>query len=84
MSPCRKGHVILKLFNLLTGELGPALFRRGLFVKGKELGEFFKKQPDRFWAGCRMARIDGETVEANKLAEVDWGDGMVFLQFEDR
>jgi len=83
-SPRRKGHVILKLFNLLTGELGPALFKRGLSVKGKDLGEFFKKQSDRFWSGCRMARIDGERVEAHKLAHIDWGDRKVCLQFQNR
>jgi hypothetical protein len=83
-SPCRKGHVILKLFNLLTGELGPTLFKRGLCVKGKDLGEFFKERSDRFWAGCRMARIDEDNVETNKLADIDWGDGMVLLQFQDR
>ena len=81
-APDREGTIVLKLFNLLTGELGPKVLKRGIWIEGKDLGELFSARSDRFRAGCLVARIDGDRVNPDNLADIEWGDGMVFLQMQ--
>jgi len=66
------GSVGLKLFNLLVAELGPGFLRRGILLPFKELSDFLAGQPPEFWAGCRQARLDGESVNLRHLAEGEW------------
>jgi len=81
--PDREGKIVLKLFNLLTRELGPIVLKRGIWIEGKDLGELFSARSDRFRAGCLAARIDGDRVNPDNLADIEWGDGMVFLWLQD-
>src|SRR4030042_6279318 len=41
-----EGFVLLKLFNLLPAEIGPAVLARGMWLKGEELNRFLKELPD--------------------------------------
>jgi len=68
----REGFIVLKLFNLLMDELGPAFLRRGVFMKWGLLKEFLQKLPKDFWAGCPVPRVDGEEVEVDELLRIDW------------
>jgi hypothetical protein len=76
----RQGTVILKLFNLLGKELGPGFLKRGVWIKGKALEEFFQTQGDDFWAGCGGIRVDGKTIAPDQLTNVRWEEKKVFLQ----
>ena len=78
--PHEEGMIFLKLFNLLLKELGPFFFKRGIWVKGKDLSDFFKRQPDDFWAGCREAKLDGEKIDLEMLKEINWADEYILLQ----
>jgi hypothetical protein len=68
----REGFIILKLFNLLMDELGPALLHRGVFIKKEVLKEFLKNLPKDFWAGCQVPQVDGEEVEVDELLRMNW------------
>jgi len=57
------GRVVVKLFNLVTAELGPGFLRRGILLPSNELEEFLAGQPLQFWAGLRQARLDDAPVE---------------------
>jgi hypothetical protein len=81
--PKKEGMVVLKLFNLLTKELGPSLLKQGVWIQGKDLQYFFKRQPDRFWAGCRKALLNGEAIDLKELAARDWPPDYVFLKLEE-
>ena len=80
--PDREGTIVLKLFNLLTRELGPIVLKRGIWIEGKDLGEFFSARSDRFRAGCLMAQIDGDRIDPDNLTHIDWGDEKIFLQIQ--
>jgi hypothetical protein len=82
-TPCSEGTIVLKIFNLLTGELGPIVLKRGIWIEGKNLGEFFRAQSARLRAGCLMAQIDGDKVAPDNLVDIEWGDGMIFLRLQD-
>ena len=81
--PVREGMVFLKLFNLLLRELGPHFLKRGIWVDGKILEDFFKSQSDDFRAGCRSARLDGERIEPDKLSDIKLMNEKVFLQLQE-
>jgi len=76
----KEGTVMLKLFNLVAGDIGPRFLKQGIWIKGKNLQVFFRKAPDHFWAGCRAAEIDGRHLEVDKLSNLDWGQQQVFLK----
>jgi hypothetical protein len=68
----REGFIVLKLFNLLMEELGPALLHRGVFIKKEVLKEFLRNLPKDFWAGCQVPKVDGEEVKVDELLERNW------------
>jgi len=78
--PHHEGMIFLKLFNVLLKELGPSFLKRGILIKGKDLSDFFKRQPDDLWAGCKEAKLDGEKIDLETLKEINWVNTHVFLQ----
>ena len=68
----QEGFIVLKLFNLLMDELGPALLHRGVFIKKEVLKEFLKNLPKDFWAGCNPPQVDGEEVKVDELLARNW------------
>ena len=64
-----EGLVLLKLFNLLPAEIGPTVLKRGIWVKGEDLNQFFKELSDEMVAGCTDAKVDGQTVNLKDFAE---------------
>jgi hypothetical protein len=68
----QEGFIVLKLFNLLMDELGPALLHRGVFIKKEVLKGFLKNLPKDFWAGCQTPQVDGEEVKVDELLASNW------------
>ena len=64
--------VKLKLFNLLTGELGPFFLEKGIWVNEAVLEEFLHLQPEDFWAGFFAAYINGEELDLQALPAMAW------------
>jgi hypothetical protein len=63
----REGIVVLKLFNLLMGELGPNLLKRGVIVRREDLKSLFESLPENFWAGCKKAQVNGREIGRDHL-----------------
>lgn len=61
------GEIRIKLFNLLTAELGPGFLRRGVMISAADLRDFLAGQGPDFWAGCGAVLLDGRPVEAGLL-----------------
>ena len=78
--PPQEATVSLKLFNILLREIGPTFLKKGLWIQGKDLEDFIKRQSDDFWAGCKKATVDGKEADLKKLSESKWTDREVFLQ----
>ena len=78
--PSQEATVFLKPFNILLREIGPTLHKKGLWIQGKDLEDFMKRQSDDFWAGCKRATVDGKEADLKKLSECKWTDREVFLQ----
>jgi hypothetical protein len=64
-----EGFVLLKLFNLLPAEIGPAVLARGIWLKGEELNRFLKELPDELVGMCTEAKVDGQAVNLKGFVE---------------
>lgn len=78
----KKGTIVLKLFNLVAEDIGPMFLMQGIWIRGENLQDFFRKAPDYFWAGCRAVEIDSMHSKVDKLVHIDWRDQQVFLKLE--
>jgi len=67
-----QGLFILKLFNLLMNEMGPALLDRGILIGDADMREFFRNRSGNFWSGCRGILVDGKEVDVSTLREQGW------------
>ena len=66
--PCassKKGRVVLKIFNLLTSEMGPDLLGRGVYIRKEDLEDLFHNNKKVLQAGCQSATINGENIDLN-------------------
>jgi len=78
--PLQEGIIFLKLFNLTLKELGPTFLKRGVWINGEDLSDFFKRQPDDFWSAFKAARVDGKKFDLEKIPEIRLADRYVLLQ----
>ena len=78
----KKGEINIKLFNLITRELGPLFLKRGIHVKGEDFFDIVKRNQNVFIAGCKKAVKDGNDLEPEKLMKVEWKGKQVLLQIK--
>jgi hypothetical protein len=74
--------VKMKLFNLLTEELGPVFLEKGIWFKEAVLELFLHSQPEDFWAGFLAANLNGEALDLQALPAMAWphGEDLVCLR----
>jgi hypothetical protein len=75
----KEGELVLKLFNLVARELGPMFLAKGVWLKGKRLQGFLQKAPDSFWEGCRAAELNGQLLDIDSLAKIEWDQQEIFV-----
>ncbi len=59
----------IKLFNLLTTELGPVFLKRGILVKPKDMEAFLTRRSKEFWQRCRQIVLEGKPADRDSLLE---------------
>jgi hypothetical protein len=77
-----EGFVLLKLFNLLSPEIGPAILERGIWLKGEDLNHFLKELPADLLNKCTEAKMDGQAVNLKDLPEKSLRYEMVLLKIQ--
>jgi hypothetical protein len=77
-----EGFVLLKLFNLLTAEIGPAVLARGIWLKGEELNQFLREIPDELLGEVRDVKADGQTVNLKGFVEKDSKNEPILLKIQ--
>ncbi len=78
-----EGFVLLKLFNLLIRELGPGLLKRGIWIKGERLAEFFESLPELFWKNFTEAEVNGRPAAREELEGLPRTEGLVMIRLKD-
>jgi hypothetical protein len=76
------GFVLLKLFNLLPAEIGPAVLARGIWLKGEELNQFLKELPDELVGKCAEASVDGQAIHLKGFVEKSLKFEMVLVKIQ--
>jgi len=80
--PLHEGFLLLKLFNLLPAEIGPAVLTRGIWFKSEDLKRFFEEMSDEL-AGMRMeAKVDGQLIHLKDLLEKTSQHEMVLVKVQ--
>ncbi len=67
-----QGVIILKLYNLVVGELGPIFLRSGIILKDQDVHAFLENRSANFWTGCKKAQVNGEEVDPGSLQDEEW------------
>ena len=67
--------VKLKLFNLVTEELGPFFLEKGIWVTERVLELFLHHQSQDFWTGFLAAHSNGEELDLQALTAMAWPQG---------
>ena len=75
-----QGIIYLKLFNLILKELGPIFLKRGVWINGKDLSDFFIRQSEDFWKSCKEILVDEKKIDLDTLHDIAWENKHVFLQ----
>jgi len=78
----QEGFILLKLFNLLPAEIGPAVLGRGIWMKGEELNHFLGELSDELVAKCTEAKLDGQEVNLIGFVEKSLKYEMVLVKIE--
>lgn len=77
-----EGLVLLKLFNLLPAEIGPAILERGIWLKGEELSRLLKDLSDELGEGCTEAKVNGQGVHLETVAEKISKDELLLIKIQ--
>ncbi len=68
----KKGMVKIKLFNLLTGELGPMFLKEGIWVKKEHVADLLKDRADILRSFISHAEKDGQEMDTEQMAVMNW------------
>lgn len=63
------GRVLVKLFNLLVKDLGPALLNKGILIRKKQLEDILGRQPESFWTSLAGADLNGRKIRLDDWSE---------------
>jgi hypothetical protein len=76
------GFVTIKLFNLLTSELGPLFLKRGIWVRGRDLRDALGSHPSDMHTIFKKIEKDGHCMDLEQVADLEWisMDACIFLR----
>ena len=77
-----QGWVTLKLFNLVHKELGPDFLKRGVWISGKRIREFFKDAPVEHRRHIRTMTVDGSAISPDGLPPAIPAEELVFVKID--
>ena len=74
------GEIILKLFNMVAKELGPAFLENGIMIKGNAFQNFVSRNSEDLKTACISIHLNDEKTDVAGLLEMNWENKQVFLQ----
>ncbi len=67
-----KGSVKIKLFNLVTGELGPLFLKQGVWLKKEDIELLLQDPADMLRPLVSYAEKDGQKITFEQIAVFNW------------
>lgn len=75
-----EGEIVVKLFNMVSKELGPAFLKKGIIIEGKRFQNFVLRRLEDLKTACNSIHLNGAEIDFTRLKEMKWEDQEVFLQ----
>ena len=75
-----KGMIILKFFNLLVREMGPAFLERGIFVETFVIKNFIEEKKAVWDTVFRSIRIDGQKIGPDEFSILKWNEDQKLIR----
>jgi hypothetical protein len=75
-----EGEIVLKLFNMIAKEQGPAFLQKGITLEGKRFQDFLLRNSEDLKAGCNSIYLNDEKADVARLLKMNWENTEVFLQ----
>ena len=72
--------VVLKFFNLIVRDLGPAFLEKGIWMEGEKLQKFLRRHAEELRMHGTSGDMNGEAVNVTNLLTVNWETYLVFLR----
>ena len=76
------GVLLIKLFNLLTKELGPRFLQQGILVSPDDLRTLLRSPTSIQWDDCYKAELNSREVGIEALAAMDWDPNKGLIRLE--
>ena len=76
----RTGEIVLKLFNMVAKELGPAFLENGIVVAGNAFQNFVQHNSEDLKAGSNAITLNGKQIDVTELLNMNWENTEVMLQ----
>ena len=74
------GEIILKFFNMVAKELGPAFLKNGIMIDGNTFQNFARRNAEYLKASSRSIQLNDEKTNVAGLLETNWENKQVLLQ----
>ncbi len=74
------GEIILKFFNMVAKELGPAFLKNGIMIDGNTFQNFARRNAEYLKASSRSIQLNDEKTHVSALLEMNWDNKQVLLQ----
>jgi hypothetical protein len=75
-----EGEIVVKLFNMIAKELGPAFLKKGIIIEGKRFQDFMQRNSEDLNAGCHSMQLNDEKTDVAALLKMNLENTEIFLQ----
>ena len=75
-----EGEIVVKLFNMVARELGPAFLKKGIIIEGKHFHDFVLRNAEDLNAGCHSMHLNDQETNVTELLKESWESTEVFLR----
>jgi hypothetical protein len=64
-----EGFFTMKLYNMVTDELGPMFLESGIWLEWGNLQDFLRSRPGDFWEACTKCEVEGWAMDPGYILE---------------
>lgn len=75
-----EGEVVMKFFNMIAKEQGPAFLKKGVIIEGRRFRDFMLRNAEDLNASCRSLLLNDKKTNVTALRNMNWENTEVFLQ----
>jgi len=75
-----EGEIVLKFFNMIAKELGPAFLQNGIIIENERFQDFARRNSEDLKTACDSIHLNDAKADADGLLKMNWENTEIFLQ----